>query len=183
MIYDIIRSIINRCSSVLCRGSCEQNTIDKTSVNGAANANECVENDGNGNRLVVASHNPKVFPRIWRHEVLDRVKTASRVVTKTERQRQAERLEEEHRRLEQECEERKRLLKDIDKKRQSACKKQVAAAKQSNQSDDGDEECAVKVLDRAYLAKQEEVSFSEQPEVNLINSIESIHARPRKFER
>lgn len=148
--------MLTNCRSfVTHRGSCEQSPIDKPSLNGAkANANECEQNDGN--RLVVASHNAKVFPRIWRHEVLDRVKTASRVVTKEERQRQAEQMEEEHRRLEQECEQRKQLLKDIDKKRQSARKKQP------KQSDDEEEECVAKVLDRAYLAKQEEVSLVEK---------------------
>lgn len=79
---------------------------------------------------------------------MNRVKTASRVVTKEERQRRVEKLEQDRQRLERESEQRKQLLQEIDKRRQPSSQKHASL--------DDEENDTVKVLDRAFLAKQEQ---------------------------
>lgn len=101
--------------------------------------------------LIVPSYNPKVYPRIWRREELARVKSASRVITKEEQQRQTEQTEQDRDRLEMESEQRKKMLQDIDKRRQLSAKKLITS--------DDEENGTTKVLDRAFVAKQEQVHF------------------------
>lgn len=103
--------------------------------------------------MAMPSQNNKAYPRIWQSDDLRRVKTASRVVTKVEKQLQIERMEAEKQRLEWECERRKKLLRNIDLEREKT-KKRIT------HSDEDDECNPVKVLDRALLAKQEQVGIS-----------------------
>lgn len=60
--------------------------------------------------------------KIWRRDQFGRVKTASRVVTQEERQRRLSNSAKSQERLEWECEQRKKLLRDIDKRRQGSAK-------------------------------------------------------------
>lgn len=138
------------------------------SVNGVKiNATDSEHSDRD--RVIVTSHNAKLCPKIWRREALDRVKTASRVVTKEELQQQAEKFEAERRRLELECEQRKQLLKDIDKKKQSIAKRQQENGSGSKGSDDENGESATKAIDRAFLAKQEEVEVQPKKVLAVIS--------------
>lgn len=102
--------------------------------------------------LLVPSENANVYPTIWPKNELRRIKTAGRIVTKAERQAQLERNEYEKKRSADECDRRKSVLKEIDR---------VNMAKKSDekiivgQSDD--EDGPAQILDRAFVAKQEEV--------------------------
>lgn len=94
---------------------------------------------------------PKAFPLIPRSAELRRIKTASRIVTKEERQRQADRIEADKCRLERESERRKAFLQSIDRVRDEKLGR--------NRDPFGEEkaEQESKLLDRAFLAKQEQV--------------------------
>lgn len=105
---------------------------------------ECIKD------ILVPTYNPRVYPRIWRREEIDRIKSASRVVTKQERQQQIEQNELNRERLERESEQRKKMLQAIDKQRQA-----IAPATPKLPHSDDEEEDPVQVLDRAYLAQQE----------------------------
>lgn len=104
----------------------------------------------NVRNLLVPSDTFNVYPTIWPVNELDRIQKAGHIVSKEEqRQRQAE-LEAEKYRLEEECEQRKRQLRELDKKRVNGL-----ADKKGIELEDDDS--TVRVLDRAFVAKQEEV--------------------------
>lgn len=102
--------------------------------------------------LMVPIHNTKVCPTIWKKDDLRRVKTASTVVTKAMRLRHIEKIESDRKRLEQESEKRKQFLQDIDKIREE---KRALKLKEINESGEDPK----KILEKAFLARQEEVSF------------------------
>lgn len=102
--------------------------------------------------LLVPDNSANVYPSIWQTNELRRIKTAGRIVTKAERQARLEWNESEKRRLADECERRKQALKELD--RAKAAKKMEKKI-MIGQSDD--EEGSAKILDRAFVAKQEEV--------------------------
>lgn len=133
-----------------CRTSIQTHR-SKQNRNSAKEKNETLQSNREESvrDLIVPSYNPKIYPRIWCREDLARIKSASRVVTKEERQRKFEQFEEDRERLEMESEQRKKLLQDIDKRRQLSAKKVITS--------DDEENSATKVLDRAFVAKQEQV--------------------------
>lgn len=101
--------------------------------------------------ILVPCLNLKAYPVILKTTELRRVKTASRIITKQERLRQAERLDAEQCRLEEECERRKEFLQNIDRVRDEKLGR--------NRDPFGEEkaEQELKLLNRAFLAKQEQV--------------------------
>lgn len=108
---------------------------------------------GSNRDIFVPCHNLKVYPAVLKRNDLRRVKTASRIVTKEERQRNYEKFEADQRQLEVECENRKRFLKEIDKIRNEKFG--------TNHDPFADEkaEMEAKLLDRAFLAKHEQVDL------------------------
>lgn len=98
--------------------------------------------------LLVPSHNVNVYPTIWQSNELGRINAAGKIVTKEDRLQRINELEAEKRRQELLCEQRKHLLKDIDKKR---------AASAKNVGGNGEEDINVQILSRAFVAKQEQV--------------------------
>lgn len=145
LFFTTLLTIVTKCSEENRWSACRQHAKEERR-DGAISAKEETVRD-----LLVPmpSQNNKVYPRIWQSDDLRRVKTASRVVTKEEKQLQIERMEAEKQRLEWECERRKKLFRNIDLEREKTKKK-------ITHSDD--DECSpVKVLDRALLAKQEQV--------------------------
>lgn len=107
--------------------------------------------------LLVPQHSANVYPSIWQTNEMRRIKTAGRIVTKAERQARLEWNESEKRRLADECERRKQALKKIDKAKAT---EKVEKKLMVGQSDD--EDGAAKILDRAFVAKQEEVKMRER---------------------
>lgn len=105
----------------------------------------------NVRELLVPAHDINVYPTIWQNAELNRIKTAGIIVTKEQRQLRLENSEAEKRRLERECEQRKQALKDIDRARVQKTEKN-----ELNDSGDG-EDTAGRILDRAFVAKQEQV--------------------------
>lgn len=99
--------------------------------------------------LLVPSDTFNVYPTIWPEHELDRIEQAGYIVTKEERRERLNKLEADKCRLEEECEERKRQLKKIDNKRGGGQEKKL-------EEKDGDDSSS-KVLNRAFVAKQEEV--------------------------
>lgn len=98
--------------------------------------------------LLVPSHNINVYPTIWQNEELGRINAAGKIVTKEDRLQRINDLEAEKRRQELQCEQRKHLLKNIDKNR---------AASAKNAGGVGEEDINVQILSRAFVAKQEQV--------------------------
>lgn len=71
-------------------------------------------------QLSVRNQNVQMHHRIWHRDQYGRVKTASRVVNEDERQRRLEHQDKHMDKLEWECEQRKKFLKDIDRKRRNS---------------------------------------------------------------
>lgn len=109
--------------------------------------------------ILVPCSNLKPYHTILKPPELRRVKTASRIITKEERQRQADRIEAEKCRLERECERRKEFLQNIDRVRDEKLGR--------NRDPFGEEkaEQESKLLDRAFLAKQEQVCCPLKPHI------------------
>lgn len=108
------------------------------------------ERERSAHDIRVPSQNWKIYRSVWKNNELRRIKTASRIISKEERGRQAEKFEADRKRLEWESEQRKRFLQEIDKSRQAKL------TKKPNILDTHDD--TEKILDRVFLAKQEEVS-------------------------
>lgn len=109
-----------------------------------------VVSDNNVRNLLVPSDTFNVYPTIWPSNELSRIKQAGHIVTKAEWRQHLDQLEADKRRLEQECAQRKQTLKEMDKKR-------LAGLVEKKADDDDDDDGSVRVLDRAFVAKQEEV--------------------------
>lgn len=125
--------------------------------------------------LIIPIHNPKIYPVIWRKDDLRRVKTASVVVSKEQRQQQIEKFEADRKRLELESEKRKQFLKDIDKIREE---KRVKRVKEINDSGEDPKQ----ILEKAFLARQEEVStFYNTKTKHLMLKTKFISNRFRLF--
>lgn len=101
--------------------------------------------------LLVPSHNINVYPTIWQSNEMNRIKTAGRIVTRAERQQRLEQNESEKKRLEEESEKRKKILKEIDLAK--VVKKKTSFEKSDREDIDN------LILDRAFIAKQEQVKF------------------------
>lgn len=101
--------------------------------------------------ILVPCHNLKAYSVVLKPPQFRRVKTASRIITNEERQRQADKREAERCRLEKESENRKQFLQGIDRIRDEKLGR--------NRDPFGEEkaEQEAKMLDRAFLAKQEQV--------------------------
>lgn len=102
--------------------------------------------------LLVPSQDANVYPTIWQKNELRRIKTAGRIVTKAERQAQLERNECEKRQLADECNKRKSAIKEIDRANMAMKSDKKIVVGQSD-----DEDGPTQILDRAFVAKQEEV--------------------------
>lgn len=101
--------------------------------------------------ILVPGHNLKIFPSVWKKRDFRRVQTASKIVTKEERERQVERFEEDRKRLEWESKQRTLFLQEIDKAREEKFRNKIG------QLSDDEENKTTKVLDRVSQAKNEEV--------------------------
>lgn len=110
----------------------------------------------NVRELLVPSDTINVYPSIWPTNELKRIKSAGRIVTKTERQRMCDELEAEKQRLEKESENRKMFLKGIDQKRERT--RSDGVAEKGANDDDDDDVTDEKILSQSYLAKQEQAS-------------------------
>lgn len=110
-----------------------------------------VVTQNNVRNLLVPSDTFNVYPTIWPANEMDRIKNAGYIVTKEEYRQRLNQLEADKHRLEEECEQRKRQLKEFDKKREAG-----QAEKKLDDKDGGDS--STRVLDRAFVAKQEEVN-------------------------
>lgn len=77
---------------------------------------------GSIEHLSVCNQNVQMHRRIWHRDQYGRVKTASRVVNEEERQYRLENQDKNMEKLEWECEQRKKILKDFDRKRQNSAK-------------------------------------------------------------
>lgn len=102
--------------------------------------------------LLVPCHNLKVHPIVLKPPELRRVKTASRIITKQERQRQAELFEAVQCRMERECERRKEFLQNIDRMRDAKLGRNLDPFGHKEKA-----EREAILLDRVFLAKQEQV--------------------------
>lgn len=106
--------------------------------------------------VLVPSQNWKICRSIWNTNELRRIKTASRVMTKEAAERHAEIIGANRNRLESESEQRKRFLQGIDETREQKWSK--------NPEKDINTE---KILDRVFLTKQENVSYSKSCTVHF----------------
>lgn len=106
----------------------------------------------NVRNLLVPSDTFNVYPTIWPDNELGRIKEAGYIVTKEEYRQRHDLVEAEKKRLEEECELRKRKLKEFDKKREASQPEQKLGEQE------GDDDAATRVLDRAFVAKQEQVT-------------------------
>lgn len=100
-------------------------------------------------KILVPCYNRNVYRSIWKPNELRRIKTASRIVTKEERERNADKIEAERTKLEWECEQRKRFLREIDEANEAirTRKKHLAEA-----------EAREKVLNKVNSAKTENIA-------------------------
>lgn len=105
------------------------------------------ERDKSDRDIFVPNQNWKVYRSVWNNTELRRIKTASRAEIQEEGGRYAKTFEADRKRLEWESEQRKQFLHEIDKARD---------AKSTRKPDD--EKDVEKVLNRAFLAKHEDVS-------------------------
>lgn len=113
---------------------------------------------------VVPSHNWKIYRSAWNTNELRRIKTASRVVTKEESIRNADKFEADRNRLEWESEQRKLFLREIDRARESKLTKKL-----DEQSDTD------KALDRVFLAKYEDVRLIFDQFMFNFSNVRQIH--------
>lgn len=102
--------------------------------------------------LLIPSETINVYPTIWSSNEMGRIRNASTIVTKQQQQQHMVDIEANKQRMEKECEERKRHLRTLDKKRHDANGPQ--AIRFGDLSDDDD--TPTKVLDRAFVARQEQ---------------------------
>lgn len=101
--------------------------------------------------ILVPCYNPGNCTTLWKKSDLRRVKTASRIVSKEERQRQIEKIEAERKQQEWESQSRKQFLQEIDKARDERMGK--------NQDPFAEEKAEknAEILNRVLLAKFEQV--------------------------
>lgn len=104
--------------------------------------------------ILVPCYNPKVYRTLWKPNELRRIKTASRIVSKEERERNAEKFEAERNRLEWECEQRKRFMREMDKAKEIAATKWKIAQSDS----ENEEETKEKLKNRIFLAQHEGIA-------------------------
>lgn len=109
--------------------------------------------------LLIPGNDINVYPAIWQQQELHRIRDAGKIISNAERQREIEYNEMVKKRLENECEKRKEFLKIIDEKNE---KKKLLLNSNGGDEDVGgagdDDDNVSKTIDRAFLAKQEEVT-------------------------
>lgn len=112
-----------------------------------------IQNADSNRSVLSPSNNLKIRPKTaWKKSDLERVQAANEILTKEEKQKQLEKDEAEIRRLELESKNRKRSLQELD---------MIRDEKLGKHHDPFAEEKAQqisKLLDRATLAKHEQVS-------------------------
>lgn len=104
--------------------------------------------------LLVPSDTINVYPTIWSSNEMGRIRDASTIVTKQEQQQHVLDVEAEKQRMERECEERKRHLRTLDRKRLAASGGPSVGLGDASDDDD----VPTRVLDRAFVARQEQTA-------------------------
>lgn len=75
---------------------------------------------GDVNDLLVSSRNFQMHNKIWRRDQYGRIKSAARVATPEETQQRLTHSASNRQRLDWECEQRKKFLREIDKRRRNS---------------------------------------------------------------
>lgn len=110
--------------------------------------------------ILVPGSTAKVRPKIWSNEEFQRIKSMSKVVTNEEKIRQLEEKERHRQLMTEDCEKRKQLLRQIDELNEQNRKKPTKNLPSFETAEQK------KILDRAFMAKQE-----EQEEIKRANRI------------
>ncbi len=92
----------------------------------------------------------KAHPSIFPAKEIERMKTAGNEFSRNERQRKLQQFELNKKRLEEECERRKMLMKEMDKIKEEKGKCTVSSESEIIRG---------KILDRAFLAQHEQVGI------------------------
>lgn len=112
-----------------------------------------VTRDGVRNLLVPKKH-VNAYDEFWPEKELERLQNKAKVLTVEDKMRELQDRVEDHKKMREESEMRKQRLKEID---------MAKICKMDEQKEDpyhiAEAEHNVKLLDRAFLAKQEQVNF------------------------
>lgn len=100
--------------------------------------------------LLVPSKIPNTYPEVWHSSELERLKSKAKVETVEDKMKELKKKMVENQKMKEESEKRKQKLKEIDFAKVAA----IDEGKLMTQVDDREN---VKLLDRAYLHKQEQV--------------------------
>jgi hypothetical protein len=109
-----------------------------------------VTRDGVRN-LLVPSKKPNTYDEFWPERELERLQGKAKVLTLDSQMRQLQERMEDSRKLKEESEMRKQRLRDIDLAKDTKMEEQVDSYQIA------ENETKLKLLDRAYMAKQEQV--------------------------
>ena len=112
-----------------------------------------VTRDGVRN-LLVPSKRPITYDEYWPQKELVRLQNKAKVLTVDDKMQKLHKRLEENKKLKEDCEKRKQRLREID---------MAKSAKNEDELDSyqiAENENKLKLLDRAYLAKQEQVLFN-----------------------
>jgi hypothetical protein len=109
-----------------------------------------VTRDGVRN-LLVPSKKPNTYDEFWPERELERLQGKAKVLTLDSQMRQLQERMEDSRKLKEESEMRKQRLRDIDLAKDAKMEEQVDSYQIA------ENETKLKLLDRAYMAKQEQV--------------------------
>uniref|UniRef100_A0A336MQV7 Cilia- and flagella-associated protein 45 n=1 Tax=Culicoides sonorensis TaxID=179676 RepID=A0A336MQV7_CULSO len=103
--------------------------------------------------LLIPSDSPNMHPSIWKKDEWFRLENKSRIKSFQDQLEEMSRIQQEREKIREESEKRKAALREIDK--QKAAKKSELIETTAIPTEEDDELLQMKILDRAFLAKQE----------------------------
>lgn len=104
--------------------------------------------------LLVPSKRPNTYEEFWPQKELVRLQNKAKVLTVEDKMIKLQKRLEENKKLKEDCEKRKQRLREIDMAKRTKTEDELDSYQIA------ENENKLKLLDRAYLAKQEQVHFN-----------------------